>query len=135
MGYGYYYVLDAMKLQILCNEVCSIKNKTAVYNTLRRGRIDNTDILRIIDLDKVKEHFRTIGDKRLEFIKQMVDICNDREKFEEILSRNDDYNKLDASKNLFDLVIDLYSNHDCSDSEIAKMTGLSKDTVRMIIWL
>lgn len=135
MERGYHYALDLLKLRILCDEVCDTKNKNAVYNALRRGRVDNTDILRIINIDKLKEHFRTIGDKRLEFIKQMIDICNDREKFEEILSKNDDYNKLNIRRNLFELVNDLHENHDCSESEIARMTGLSKDTVKLIIYL
>ena len=132
MRFGFYEALDVLKLKILCDEVCDNKNRTAIYNTLLRNKVRNIDVLRICDQDKVKERFRTIGDKRLEFIKDMIDICNDGEKIRDILSKNEDLKRLEDSRPLYELANDLYNNHNCSVAEISKITGLKKETVRMI---
>lgn len=132
MRYGYYDALDVLKLGALCTEVCDVKNKNVVYNTLLRNKVYSIDVLKICDPDKVKTQFRGIGDRRLGFIKEMIDMCNDEEKIREILSKDEDIKRLEENRNLYELAVDLYNNHECSCAKVARITGLKEETILTI---
>ena len=69
--------INEQKLMELCLEVIDVKNCNAIYNTLFRNGIRSIDDLKRTDLNRIRR-FRTIGEMRFEFIKEMKLIIEER---------------------------------------------------------
>lgn len=130
--YDYYYEgrMKELEMWVLCNTMCDKKNMVAIRNALRRRDVYTIDDLRDRNLSELAR-FRTVGEVRLEFIKEMKLIIEDEEKIQSMMDEDSDVRRLRHDKKLFEMAVDL-SRAGKSDRKIAEALGLRIETVRII---
>lgn len=128
----YYYEgkMKELEMWVLCSTICDKKNMVAIRNLLRRHYVYTIDDLRDRNLSELAR-FRTVGEVRLEFIKEMKLTIEDEEKIQSIMDGDSDVRRLRYDRKLFEKADDL-SRAGKSDEKIAEVLGLRIETVRII---
>lgn len=128
----YYYEgkMKELEMWVLCYTMCDKMNMTAIRNALRRRDVYTIDDLRDRDLSELA-HRSSIGEMRLEFIKEMKLTIEDEEKIQSMMDGDNDVRRLRHDKKLFEMAVNL-SRAGKSDRKIAEALGLRMETVRII---